>query len=141
MDENILEVREYADEGYKPLVDFNDWRVAILNYIDEIHPDRNQTLERHMLTDEVFVLLRGKASLIIGGNGPGLGDVDPQCLEPGKLYNVRRSTWHTVLMSRDASILIVENRDTGASNTEYARLPQSSLEKMQRYAKTEGFNY
>ena len=140
MDENLLQIREYTDEGYRPLVDLDDWRVAILNYIDGIHPDKNQTVERHTLTDEVFVLLHGQASLIIGGNEPGFADINPQRMEHGKLYNVRRNTWHTVLMSRDASILIVENRDTGASNTEYARMPQSSLDKIRIYAKTEGYN-
>lgn len=139
MDDKLLQVREYTDEGYRPLVQFNDWRVAILNYIDEIHPDKNQTMERHTLTDEVFVLLHGQASLIIGGNESGSADISPLRMDHGKLYNVRRNTWHTILMSRDASILLVENRDTGESNTEFIRMPQSSLEKMQSYAKDEGF--
>ena len=38
-------------------------------------------------------------------------------MEAGKIYNVRRNTWHTVLLSREASVLIVENRDTGEANS------------------------
>jgi hypothetical protein len=38
------------------------------------------------------------------------------------LYNVKRDVWHTVLLSRDASILIVENRNTGEVNSEYCQL-------------------
>jgi hypothetical protein len=46
----------------------------------------------------------------------------PQKMEPGKLYNVKRGSWHTILLSPDASILLVENRDTGIGNTDYSPL-------------------
>ena len=29
----------------------------------------------------------------------------------GKVYNVRRNAWHTLSLSQDAPVLIVENRD------------------------------
>jgi hypothetical protein len=49
-------------------------------------------------------------------------DLQVQPLENGKIYNVRQAAWHTTLLSRDASILIVENQDTGESNSEYCNL-------------------
>ena len=140
MDENLLQVCEYNDEGYRPLIDFNGWRVAILNYIDDLHPRNNLRMERHCQTDEVFVLLRGRATLIIGGNDPHTLEFLPQPMEFGKLYNVRQKAWHTVLMTRDASILLVENTDTGESNSEYAQMPQSILREVQTLAKIEGFD-
>lgn len=140
MDENLLQVREYNDEGYRPLVDFNGWRVAILNYIDEIHPRNNRRMERHCQTDEVFVLLRGRATLLIGGNEPHTLEFLPQPMESGKLYNVRQNTWHAVLMSRDASILLVENTDTGKSNSEYAVIPRNLREQILILAEKEGFD-
>ena len=45
-------------------------------------------------------------------------------MESGKLYNVRQNAWHSVIMSRDATILIVENQDTGESNSEYYQLTE-----------------
>ena len=45
-----------------------------------------------------------------------------QVMEYGKVYNVKRSTWHTILLSRDASVLLVENKDTGKHNSEYLQL-------------------
>jgi hypothetical protein len=122
MDESVLEIREYKGEGYKPLVDYASWRVAILRYIDELEPDRIEALERHTETDEVFVLLHGQGVLLMGGNAATVNAIVPQTLEPGKLYNVKRNAWHSTLLSRDASVLIVENRDTNESNSEYARL-------------------
>ncbi len=43
-------------------------------------------------------------------------------MEMGKIYNVKPSTWHTIVVSRDASVLIVENGDTGRDNSEYVSL-------------------
>jgi hypothetical protein len=137
MDESVLEIREYKGEGYKPLVDYASWRVAILRYIDELEPDRIETLERHTETDEVFVLLHGQGVLLMGGNAATVNAIVPQALEPGKLYNVKRNAWHSTLLSQDASVLIVENRDTNESNSEYARLTseqkRSILETASRF--------
>jgi hypothetical protein len=122
MDESLLEIRNYTGEGFKPLISFGDWRVAVLNYTEGVHPDNNKTMERHTETDEVFVLTRGKGILLIGGNGPQVEMVYPQKMEIGTLYNVRRNTWHTILLSQDASVLIVEQGDTDERNSEYAAL-------------------
>jgi len=122
MDESLLEIWEYSGEGFKPLVSFGDWRVAILNFLDGVLPENNTRMERHMETDEIFVLTRGKGVLLIGGNGAGLDGVDPQEMKIGTLYNVRRGTWHTILLSRDASVLLVEQADTGEHNSEFAAL-------------------
>jgi hypothetical protein len=111
-----------------------------LNYIDEIHPRNNTQMERHVQTDEVFILLRGKAKLLIGGNGLQLDGAFPQPLEMGKIYNVKQNTWHTVLMSRDAMILIVENRDTGASNSEYAEMSSEIRQQILKLAEIEGLD-
>ncbi len=122
MIKNWLDIREYNGQGYKPLIDFKTWRVAVLRWEPASLPLNITSLERHTQTDEVFVLLHGKAMLILGGNSNQVEDILPQELEPGKLYNVKQSVWHTVLLSRDGSILIVENRDTGQGNTEYCQL-------------------
>jgi len=92
MDENLLQIRDYDGIGFKPLVTFGNWRVAILRYSDDIHPSNNRTMERHTETDEVFVLTKGRGALIIGGNGLQVDEIYPQTMEPGKIYNVRRNT-------------------------------------------------
>ena len=122
MDENLVEIREYTGDGFKPLVFFGDWRVAALNYTEGVHPDNNKTMERHTETDEVFVLTKGRGILLIGGNGAQLDGIHSQEMEIGTVYNIRRNTWHTILLSRDASVLIVEQADTGEHNSEFAPL-------------------
>jgi mannose-6-phosphate isomerase-like protein (cupin superfamily) len=122
MDESLLEIREHNGEGYKPLIDYGEWRVAVLNYLEDLQPDRIKTMERHTETDEVFVLLSGRGVLILGGNRSQVDMILPQRMEAGKIYDVKRNTWHTILLSREASVLLVENKDTGRHNSEYAEL-------------------
>jgi hypothetical protein len=122
MDEKLLEIREFTGIGYKPLIDYGTWRVAILRYNDELIPDQIERVERHNETDEVFVLLAGQAVLFLGEGDPEVVALHPQAMEPGKMYNVKRGAWHTNVLSRDASILLVENRDTGTGNSDYASI-------------------
>ncbi|MGB8213296.1 MAG: hypothetical protein WCE68_07030 [Anaerolineales bacterium] len=122
MDEKLLEVREFTGPGYQPVIDFDTWRVAILNYLDEIHPERIDFMERHNETDEVFVMLRGQGILLLGEGQARVEKIHPQAMEAGKIYNVKRSVWHTVVLSRDGSVLIVENRNTSRENSNYYTL-------------------
>ena len=122
MDNDLIDIQDYTGEGYQPLVDFGTWRVAMLRYLDAIQPDRIDTMERHIETDEVFVLLRGEGVLILGGNFVKVEGIVPIPMEPGKIYNVKRNCWHTILLTRDASVLLVENRDTSTHNSEYLDL-------------------
>jgi ureidoglycolate hydrolase len=130
MGEDILAIREYEGEGYKALIDFKSWRVAILRWAPFMTVDRLDTMERHTQTDEVFVLLHGRSSLVLGGNGSVVQELCVQGMEAGKLYNVRQNAWHAVLMSQDASILIVEESNTGEENTEYCQLDEGLRKKI-----------
>jgi hypothetical protein len=120
MDEAYLQVRACVGEGYRPLVDFGAWRVASLRYLDELYPPAIERFERHLTTDEVFVLLAGQGTLLLAGHD--LASFQAVPLERATLYNVRQGCWHGLILSRDASVLLVENRDTTAANSEYAPL-------------------
>lgn len=128
MDTRLLEIHEHRGDGYRPLVDHGEWRVAILCFMEDLLPNRIRAMERHTETDEVFVLLRGRGILLIGGNGGQVDRVRPEVMQPAKIYNVKRNAWHTILMSRDASVLLVENSDIGEHNTEHLQLsPEERL--------------
>lgn len=115
--DKLLEIKEYTDIGYSPLVDYNDWRVAILNYIEELEPENINKFSKHTKTDEVFVLLKGEFILFIGTGEDKLEKIHFQKLEPLKLYNVKKGVWHTHTLSKDAMVLIIENRDTCDMNS------------------------
>lgn len=110
---NDIEIFEYDGEGYDRTMHYGAWRVALANFGPHFDRDRYDYLERHLLTDEVFVLLAGSASLVTGM------EFTETPLAPGKIYNVKKGSWHALLMERDAKILIVENHDTTKENSEY----------------------
>jgi hypothetical protein len=83
--------------------------------------------------------MKGRGILLIGGNGSWVEGVFPQAMDIGKIYNVRRDTWHTILLSRDATVLIIENGDTGAQNSEFASLSEECRGKIMKIAQHERF--
>ncbi len=105
-----IEIFDYTGTGYEPTMNFGEWRVAFMKYSDTL--SAVTTYERHMLTDEVFVLLEGKATLVVGE------EKTVYKMEKFKIYNVKKATWHSTVMSPDAKILIVENHNTSANNSE-----------------------
>ena len=125
--ENLLETSDYTGAGYLPLVDFANWRVAMLRYIDELMPDRIDTMQRHDETDEVFVLLAGRCILFLGEGAGTVDAIYAEDMQPLKLYNVKRGAWHTHTLNEDATVLIVENCDTTDQNS-----PQVTLSAEQK---------
>lgn len=112
MKDNI-EISEYNGAGYAPVMNFGEWRVALLNYAPRFDRENLKELERHLLTDEVFVLLEGNAVLIVGEK------IHEYNMEKNKIYNIKAGEWHHIIVSRDAKVLIVENHNTSKDNTEY----------------------
>lgn len=124
MDKNLLDIVSYDGEGYLPLIDFGKWRVAELRYIDELEVDNLKDMQKHDETDEVFVLLEGDFTLFLGGQGDTIGEIEAVKLEPLKLYNVKKGTFHTHTPEKNATVLIVENRDTCDDNSPVVKLTQ-----------------
>lgn len=112
MDEEI-EIIEHAGEGYKRLVDGPKWTLASLNYAPRFDEGNFKNLERHMLTDETFVLLTGEATLVVGKEARRIA------MEPLKYYNIKAGAWHHIFVKPGTRVLIAENSDTSGDNTEY----------------------
>ncbi|SPD75300.1 conserved hypothetical protein [uncultured Desulfobacterium sp.] len=123
--EKLLEIREYGKEGYSPVVDYGAWRVAVLNYSDDLLPQNLTALQRHNETDEIFVLLRGSCILFIGDGDQNVTGFFAEVMQPLKIYNVKKAVWHNHTLTKDAMVLIVENRDTTFDNSPFCQLNES----------------
>jgi hypothetical protein len=130
IDPRLLDIKEYQGIGYKPLIDYDGWRVAVLRFIDDLLPENIHSMQRHMETDEVFVLLKGQCILFIGDGNDLITEIHPQVMEAEKLYNVKKACWHTHTLSKDAIVLIVENRDTGTQNSQELPLSESQRQQL-----------
>ena len=108
-----LSVLSYAGSNYERAMCSGGWCVAFLNHGE--HFVSPTYLERHVESDEVFVLLSGAATLLIGEDRRAVE------MAPGRVYNVHKGTWHQIVTRPGASCLVVENADTSAANSE--RMP------------------
>lgn len=110
---------EFDAVGYAPVVDFQTWRVAMLNYIDELEPDQIDNFQCHNETDEVFVLLSGKCILFCAelDDANNIVNIVSWNMQALKTYNIKRGVYHTHTLTEDAKVLIIENRDTGDENS------------------------
>jgi mannose-6-phosphate isomerase-like protein (cupin superfamily) len=108
-----IEILEYEGDGYDATMNFGSWRVALANYTDGFDREKCERLERHLETDEVFVLLCGQATLITE-----LEKTETP-MEIGKLYNVKLGAWHALFMEKGSKVLIVEEHSTCEENSEF----------------------
>lgn len=104
--EKNLSIYEYADPGYRPLLESAGWTVACLNYLEAARPENVTDLERHLFSDEVFLLVAGEADLIIPGE-----QLEFVPLEKGKAYRVAPGVWHGLAMQEGAQCFIVKSVD------------------------------
>jgi hypothetical protein len=120
--ELLLEIREHNGPDYMPLVDFQTWRVALLNYTADYVPEKINRMQKHIETDEVFVLLAGRCILFLGEGEESVTKVHAVDMELYKLYNIKKGVWHSHTFSEDARVLIIENRDTVYENSPFVDL-------------------
>ena len=112
MERQHIEIYRHDGSGFKAQFSFEGWRVGLLcadtRFIDISY------LERHLLTDEAFALLSGKAALITHGAA-----YEYTVMQSGVVYNIPKGLLHNILVSDDATVIIMENADTGKHNSEY----------------------
>lgn len=103
-----MEILEYNGTDFKTLMEFEGWKIGFCRYSERFSAYTVE--ERHLETDEAFVLLAGSATLYENGM--------PHQMELCKVYNVKKGNWHHCVLSEDATVMVVENQNTSKSNTE-----------------------
>lgn len=112
----LYEILEYKGIGYQPVMSCRDFRVAVLNYHEELLPENISNFQQHSLTDEAFILLKGHCILFVADDDT-LGKIEAIEMEPYKIYNIKQGTYHTHTLTQDAMVLIVEADDTCDDNS------------------------
>jgi len=127
---HLLEVHQHEGPDYRPLIDFESWRVALMNYTPDLLPEKISTMQRHDETDEVFVLLAGHCVLFLGEGQEAVTRLHAVDMQPFRLYNVKRGAWHSHTFSPDARVLIVENRATTRENSPFTELTPAQRKEL-----------
>ncbi len=103
-----MEILSYSGENFSVAMQFEGWKIGILRYGDKF--DKYAFNERHLLTDEAFVLLEGSAVLY--------ENETPYVMEKCKIYNIKKGVWHHIIVKPETTVLVIENSNTSPENTE-----------------------
>ncbi len=103
----MIDIKEHKGEGFKIMLISGEWKIGFLRYCERF--SKFTEMEKHLLTDESFVLLSGSATLYT--------EREQIEMKPETLYTVPNGEWHHIVVSEDATVMVVENRDTAKENT------------------------
>ena len=127
----LIEKYQITENGYHPFLIRDGWQVAQLNYMPEQEIGNISKLDIHHLTDEVFILLKGKAVLIgatIDGNDVKF---EIEVMRPNITYNIPANTWHNIAMGMECEIIIVEKSNTHEGDFEFFPLSEEKKKEME----------
>jgi ureidoglycolate hydrolase len=124
---SLIETYSINEQGYHPFLIRDGWQVAKLNYLDELHINNIDKIEAHRQTDEVFVLLKGKALLILVEFQENIPIFEITSMKPSVTYNVPKDKWHNIAMDKGSEVLIIEKSNTHLNDVEYIFLNSSQI--------------
>ena len=109
-------------ENEKRTVGIKNWKPA--NDITGI-----SNVERHNTTDEMFVLVEGKCTLVFGNeNASGGLDFEGVRMEKGKLYVIPKSLWHNTITEKDTKMFLIEDSNCSNQNSDVRDLSPEEIE-------------
>lgn len=130
---SLIEVYEYNNSGYAKLMSYKEWRVAMLNFANELKIENIDYVEAHNMTDEVFVLLSGSCQMILMDfQDEQLKKIEIVNLEPNKIYNIPKNIHHSHVLSPNTKLLIIEQEDTSDHNSNRIYLTSEIKYEMQK---------
>lgn len=104
----MIEKHIFTGNDFNVMMKSEGWKIGFLRYSERFAEFK--MLEKHNETDEAFILLEGKANLYT--------DTESCEMEKCTLYNIPRGVWHHITVSKDATVMVVENSNTCKENTE-----------------------
>ena len=129
MPSDILEIKGRDETGYGICIDSAEsWIVAVNNAGPDSDPENVTFLGAHPNTDETFVLITGKACIATAPQDQP-EQFEIIAMEQGVCYNVRRNTWHTVMMAKGGKVAICENRSPIGDRHNLSNEAKSRLER------------
>lgn len=123
----LIDIYDTGKAGYTPFLIGSKWQAAFLNYAPEEALESIVKLDVHHRTDELFVLLEGRAALIAARIDERGVSFEAVAMEPLRAYNIRRGVWHKIAMLPGSRTLIVENSNTHLGDFEFYDLTAEQI--------------
>ncbi len=133
----MKKILEYAfdGEGLTRVFENEKWMVGIKNWKPANDLSGIDCLERHNETDELFVLLAGRCTLLYANEETGKLKIDAVEMEPMKVYNIPATLWHNTVTQKDTKLILVEDSNTGMQNSDVLPLDAAQLQTVKSLIK------
>ena len=132
--QKILEYT-FEGEGMTRVFENEKWMVGIKNWKPMNDIANINCLERHNETDELFILLNWKCTLLFANETEDGLKIEAVPMEPLKVYNIPRSLWHNTVTQRDTKLALIEDSSTGSANSDNLDLTEAQIEEVHRLVK------
>ncbi len=126
---------EMNGEGMQRVYENEKWTVGIKNWKPANDITGLNCLERHNKTDELFVLLSGRCTLISAEEADGELEMEALEMEPFKVYNIPQSLWHNTVTQKDTKMILIEDVSTGMENSDILDLTPAQMETLKSLVK------
>lgn len=123
---NILKY-EYEGKGLIRVFENEKWMVGIKNWKPENDITGINCLERHNETDELFILLAGRCTLLFANETADGLKIEHVDMEPQKVYNIPRTLWHNTVTQADTKLALIEDSNTGMANSDVLPLTDAQI--------------
>lgn len=121
----------YEGEGMVRVYENGKWMVGIKNWKPMNDLCGIDRLERHNETDESFVLIDGKCTLFFANETLNGLDINYVPMEPFKVYTIPATLWHNTVTQKDTKLILIEDSDTNASNSNELPLSNAQIGRIQ----------
>lgn len=126
---------EFNAEGMNRVYENKKWMVGIKNWKPANDITGIDCLERHNLTDELFILLEGECHLLFANETENGLDIQSIKMERSKVYNIPAALWHNTVTCKDTKMILVEDSSTSMDNSDLKTLSEIDLVKVKELVK------
>jgi mannose-6-phosphate isomerase-like protein (cupin superfamily) len=130
-----LDIYENIAEGIKCVYKNDKWLVSIKNWKPDNDISGIARLEIHHSTDEQFILVQGRAMLIVANREKDRFDIDVVPMEIGKVYNVPKERWFYSITQHDTKMVYVQDSNCSMENSDFCNLSKEEIAFIQQKAK------
>jgi mannose-6-phosphate isomerase-like protein (cupin superfamily) len=126
---------EFTGEGMTRVYENAKWMVGIKNWKPANDIAGIDCLERHNKTDELFILLSGRCTLLYANESAAGLDIKAVEMEPLKVYNIPATLWHNTVTQKTTKLALIEDVSTGSENSDVKPLSPEQIAAVKKLVK------
>ena len=125
---------EFTGEGMQRVFENEKWTVGIKNWKPANDVTGIDCLERHNLTDELFVLIEGACTLVYANETEKGLEFGAVKMEKDKVYNIPATLWHNTITQKNTKMILIEDSSTSMDNSDILNLDEAQIAEVRGLA-------